>query len=53
MIFLVDKRHFGSVASWQIFRPQNTKVAQYKSQQPEKSASEFFADLSKNGQKWE
>jgi hypothetical protein len=40
-----------SVANWQIFRPQNTKVAPKKSQRLEKSAAEFFADLPKNGRK--
>jgi hypothetical protein len=33
------------------FGPKNAKVALEKSQRPEKSAAEFFADLSKNGRK--
>jgi hypothetical protein len=40
-----------SVANWPKFRPQNTKVAPEKSQQPEETAAEFFADFSKNGRK--
>jgi hypothetical protein len=40
-----------NVANWQIFRPQNTKVAPSKTQRPEKSGAEFFVDLSKNGRK--
>jgi hypothetical protein len=40
-----------SVANWQKFRPQNTKVALQKSQGPEKFAAEFLADLYKNGRK--
>jgi hypothetical protein len=40
-----------SVANWQKFRPQNTKVAPQKSQRPEKSAAEFSADIENNGRK--
>jgi hypothetical protein len=40
-----------SVANWQKFRPQNTKVSPQKSQRPEKSAAEFLADFNKNGRK--
>jgi hypothetical protein len=38
-----------SVANWQKFWAQNTKVAQKKSQQPDKSAAEFSKNLAKNG----
>jgi hypothetical protein len=40
-----------SVANWLKFLPQNTKVAQKKSQRPEETTAEFIADLSKNGRK--
>jgi hypothetical protein len=41
-----------SVANWQKFRPQNTKVAPQKSQRPEKSAAEFSAFKKKLAEKW-
>jgi hypothetical protein len=41
----------GSVANWPKLRPQNTKVAPYKSQRPEETVAEFFADFSKIGRK--
>jgi hypothetical protein len=40
-----------SVANWPKFRPQNTKVAPKKSQRPEETAVEFFADFSKTDRK--
>jgi hypothetical protein len=40
-----------SVANWQKFRPQNTKVAPQKSQQPNKSAAKFSTNLPENGRK--
>jgi hypothetical protein len=40
-----------SVANWQKFRLQNTKVAPQKYQRPEKSAAEFLADFYRNGRK--
>jgi hypothetical protein len=40
-----------SVANWQKFRPQNTKVAPKKSQRPDKSAAEFSTNLAKSGRK--
>jgi hypothetical protein len=41
-----------SVANWQKFRPQNTKVAPQKYQRPEKSAAEFLADFIEMAEKW-
>jgi hypothetical protein len=41
----------GNVANRPKFVPQNTVVAQEKSQRPRKSAAEFYAEFPKNGRK--
>jgi hypothetical protein len=40
-----------SVSNRPKFLPQNTKVAQEKSQRPRKSPAEFYAEFPKNGRK--